>query len=733
MNILKKLKLALLATSVMLFPKAGHTIKPEDGEAKAGVSRQLRAGESDLLDLMSMEQSSMPGSSLDQVSPTAVGSSFQDPFSNFNDVDQMKNMQSRFGRAFAPNQNIIEQLSKLHRELKNDQSRVDEVLRNIRENVFNKFVFSYTLPTDSSKPIEKSIMEAIEVNTPALQNLALTALDIEIDEISQSLPKGQLQKRLEKLEKLIVDFLVPTTLRSMFHEGQRGVDIKLNKIRSHKNPNYISLVSDLLKLQPSQIESFYSLLTENMSLLFISKELGNRDLASEITDEEENITVIKFLTNKSREKRNAIIALLKKITPEELRYFSQQALNNTLKALTSLDIDTFTARTQRLINHKFSIFNDENIELGFLSLSLMVEDKDFKDFLRFAASNWNLFAVTTEWSKAHKLEINPALWDLSFKEIKERVSEINAYRSLLAEAAQGDTQSNIKGEARFMALTPAEIYETARSQYAKNYFFKSFLPKVADRLQTPFPLPATEELLKRMFPFMTSPLKDFSPELLQEKLGDFHDLFQLPSFPEFQPSGSIESGPSSSSSSSSSSGLELEETVPSPSSSSSIHSAPTTFRTAGANETAEIKHSAIYASFSYQNKPGAAYSLIINHRTKDKGSEVRVFNPNTKTYIDLGRLSPSMGFSDQVFNLSSLFASAPSSSSGASSMKTELNFIDGISDIHSFTIKSGEERLMEVILGDEGSEKQTGVYVYAPEVSQKRQEWSEVKSEDVEE
>ncbi|MDK3155668.1 hypothetical protein QPK87_03605 [Kamptonema cortianum] len=161
------------------------------------------------------------------------------------------------------------------------------------------------------------------------------------------------------------------------------------------------------------------------------------------------------------------------------------------------------------------------------------------------------------------------------------------------------------------------------------------------------------------------------------------------------------------------------ETVSSSSSSSSIHSAPTTFRTAGANETAEIKHSAVYASFSYQNKPGAAYSLIINHRTKDKDSEVRVFNPNTKTYIDLGRLSPSVDFSDQVFNLSSLFASAPSSSSGSSIMRTELNFIDGISDIHSFTIKSGEERLMEVILGDEGSEKQTGVYVYAPELAGK--------------
>lgn len=160
----------------------------------------------------------------------------------------------------------------------------------------------------------------------------------------------------------------------------------------------------------------------------------------------------------------------------------------------------------------------------------------------------------------------------------------------------------------------------------------------------------------------------------------------------------------------------------------------TTFRTAGANDAAEIKHSAIYASFSYQNNPGAAYSLIINHRTKDdNGSIVRVHNPNARAYINLGRLSPSVSFSNEVFDLSSLFASGPGSSSSASAsiMRTELNFIEGISDIHSFKVKSDGQTLIKVTLGDVGSEKQPGVYVYAPEVSEKLQEWSEVRSEDV--
>ena len=74
-------------------------------------------------------------------------------------------------------------------------------------------------------------------------------------------------------------------------------------------------------------------------------------------------------------------------------------------------------------------------------------------------------------------------------------------------------------------------------------------------------------------------------------------------------------GPSSSSSSMPRPELEA---APHSSSSSSIHSAPTTFRTTGANERAEIKHSAIYASFPYQNKPGTKYSLTIRIRCKSE-------------------------------------------------------------------------------------------------------------------
>jgi hypothetical protein len=160
---------------------------------------------------------------------------------------------------------------------------------------------------------------------------------------------------------------------------------------------------------------------------------------------------------------------------------------------------------------------------------------------------------------------------------------------------------------------------------------------------------------------------------------------------------------------------------------SEVKEAPYTFRTTGANKDAETKHSAIYVSFPYQETPGTAYKLIINHRTKAKGPEVRVYDHNAKAYIDLGTLPPSMGFTDEVFNLSPLIEAACAGSSSVPAIKTEVNFTNGTSNIHSFRIQFGEKIVKEVVLGDKDSEEQPGAHVYAGNL----QEWSDVQSDDV--
>ncbi len=67
-------------------------------------------------------------------------------------------------------------------------------------------------------------------------------------------------------------------------------------------------------------------------------------------------------------------------------------------------------------------------------------------------------------------------------------------------------------------------------------------------------------------------------------------------------------------------------------------------------------------------------------------------------------------------------------SSSPSAINTYLSFVGGQSDVHSFKIQSGEKTLKEVIFGNDASEKQSGIRVYADGDAN---EWSEVKFDDM--
>ena len=158
-----------------------------------------------------------------------------------------------------------------------------------------------------------------------------------------------------------------------------------------------------------------------------------------------------------------------------------------------------------------------------------------------------------------------------------------------------------------------------------------------------------------------------------------------------------------------------------------------TFRTTGANPKAKIKHSAIAIQLPNKEMPSTAYLLIINHRTTEKGPMVRVYNPNTKTYIELGTLPacPS-GFCNTIFDFFPLAKALRENSPLESVISTYLSFMGGISDIHSFTIQSHEGiPLKEVIFGNKDSELQPGIHVYGPETDGDAHEWSAVKHVDV--
>ncbi|MBP6951248.1 MAG: hypothetical protein KA112_01290 [Alphaproteobacteria bacterium] len=146
-----------------------------------------------------------------------------------------------------------------------------------------------------------------------------------------------------------------------------------------------------------------------------------------------------------------------------------------------------------------------------------------------------------------------------------------------------------------------------------------------------------------------------------------------------------------------------------------------TYRVAGDNPNARIAHSAV--SFKLLNKDiqqDAAYELIVNHRTKETGPLVRLYDPGTKSYINLQKLPQSSEFIDTTFDLKewhveAMLGGARGPEESLAKETSYLSFINGKSDIHSFTLKSNGATIKQVILGDATSESQLGVHVYAPE------------------
>ncbi len=158
------------------------------------------------------------------------------------------------------------------------------------------------------------------------------------------------------------------------------------------------------------------------------------------------------------------------------------------------------------------------------------------------------------------------------------------------------------------------------------------------------------------------------------------------------------------------------------------------YRVAGDNPDARIKHSAV--AFQLLNKdiqPDAAYELIVNHRTQGVGPLVRLYDPGARDYINLQNLPQSSEFIDTTFDLKdwrgeNMLGGARGPEESLAKEPSYLSFINGKSDIHSFTLKSNGKTIKQVILGDVTSESQPGVTVYAPEKDRgdiKTNQWSE--------
>ena len=122
---------------------------------------------------------------------------------------------------------------------------------------------------------------------------------------------------------------------------------------------------------------------------------------------------------------------------------------------------------------------------------------------------------------------------------------------------------------------------------------------------------------------------------------------------------------------------------PEPPSSSSA-GVPRTYRTTGENLKANNKHSALSLELPNKDLQDGAYELIVNHRTSSgKNPTVRIYDPQAKTYTNLGPLPTSSSFRDTTFNLSSWANTVRDQHLAESVIPTYLSFVGGKSDIHS--------------------------------------------------
>ncbi|MBY0272394.1 MAG: hypothetical protein K2X02_03115 [Alphaproteobacteria bacterium] len=230
MNISKKLKLSLLATSILFFPKAGHTMMtPEDKTSSAGPSIQAHTPDQE----RPVFNSLLP-----------VGLSNQVPTPSTDYRAGSNRMKQLFGQAFIPNERINQQLTLLG---STSPENFQEITEAIRTQLVEKFTTSNTYSSRSSTAIDPVLLAS-------LQDVVSFALTLSKEEIEQR-SKGMIRTIVDLnnafpsfQHTVLPSFLCPQTEE----EVDRSYNVQLSELL-RRTPNLLCFFKDLLKLDPRQI------------------------------------------------------------------------------------------------------------------------------------------------------------------------------------------------------------------------------------------------------------------------------------------------------------------------------------------------------------------------------------------------------------------------------------------------------------------------------------------------
>ena len=162
MNLLKKLKLVLLASGVILSPKGGYAADHERDDAHKMLTRP---GPSQPFNSM------LPLSVLNELSASPSSSSLP----QFSDEHLLRESVALFGRADVVNTSIRQYIVNLHKQ--NPADEVNDIIKAIRVNLIEKFA----LPEEIS--FQKSMMQISDSKPSDLQKIVAYALTLPKEEI----------------------------------------------------------------------------------------------------------------------------------------------------------------------------------------------------------------------------------------------------------------------------------------------------------------------------------------------------------------------------------------------------------------------------------------------------------------------------------------------------------------------------------------------------------------------
>ena len=390
MNTLNKLKLTLLATSIMLFPKEGYAMDDE-------IKQESRPSFCSLL----------PASSLNPF-PTAHVSSLDGP----------KEMKELFGRYFKPRKEIQERLGYLR------ATKSQEEVKGVTDAIRTQFVEKFT---PDPWLVDRSLSQSFY--TEAQVNQAKSSLE-EVISFALTLSKQEIEERSKALTHMIVDLMekIPATgherhgalpsfvsrkpaeeimPRFLMRETE---DQKYNRALGYevnRDPaTPISLDSRLLELHSNQIDNRTKAIEQNKGFLLPTRDPNDRETIP---------SIISSLMNLKTEDIVRRGAFMRKLLPSQLGWRTE--LDPIKVAASHLNNDELALR----VDKGTSILSDspalKPIAKQLSYFSVKFEPVDFESFVSLIKENHERLVP---WLEAQSLK--SPIFNYSFEEISGHVA-----------------------------------------------------------------------------------------------------------------------------------------------------------------------------------------------------------------------------------------------------------------------------------------------------------------------